>query len=331
MSNNAKKFLRLCQGGDVDGVVSMLDADQGLLEAKDAQGATGLHRAAREGRDDVLRLLLDRGLGANVVDNKMVTALHEACSNARLGCAKLLLERGAATNRHKANSSLQTGGFTPLHCAAANGHYELAELLIQHDGCGVAGRDRAGECPLSSAVRSDNSRLVALLLDSGAVPYIQSLNGRTCLHVAALHGRREIARILLEHARGEAREAELLLAADCGGSLAAHEAAAGGHVDMLEVLVDAGTPIDSEDSGGRTPLQVAGEERRREAAEWLIRKGALKHIEHDQVKLALEGTGHDEDLPHSFLHQAIVKVGQTPKHVRALLAYLKFQTRDPRL
>lgn len=164
-----KKFLRLCQGGDMEGVKSMLDADESILGCRDAQGASGLHRAAREGHTEMLQVLLERGLGANSVDQKMVTALHEACSNGRLDCAKILLGRGAGTDRHKANSSLQTGGFTPLHCACSHGHLELAELLIEH-GASVTGRDRAGECPLSSAVRSSNDKLVSLLLSKGALP-----------------------------------------------------------------------------------------------------------------------------------------------------------------
>lgn len=77
------------------------------------------------------------------------------------------------------------------------------------------------------------------------------------------------------------------------------------HVSF-DCFMQRGTPIDIEDAAGRTALQMAGEERQRDAVRWLLANGASKHKNHAQVVAALLGGA--EDAPHSFLQQAIVKV-----------------------
>lgn len=287
------------------------------LEERDAQGACGLHRAARSGHATVVKMLLDMGMNANAIDKKMFTPLHEACSNGHVDCARVLLDAGAKTNMHKANCSLTNGGFTPLHSAAANGHAACIQMLLERGG-DVFGGDRAGECPLHSAVRANSLEIVSLLLRSKQHPwaFIRSRNGRTPLHVAALHGRKECAELLLQNAQqcqAEGAILGLVMTADCGGCVPLHEAAAGGHIDLLQVLVENGTPIDVCDSGGKTALQVAGEERQEAAARWLIAHGAVKHAAHAQVEAALSGA--DEGQPQSFLQQAIMKVSPAARRI----------------
>jgi hypothetical protein len=67
-----------------------------------------------------------------------------------------------------------------------------------------------------------------------------------------------------------------------------------------------GTPIDVADGGQKTPLQISGEERQRDAAMWLVDHGAVTHKEHPLVLDTL--AGNEEKAPNSFLQQAIVKV-----------------------
>jgi ankyrin repeat protein len=60
---------------------------------------TALHRAALEGRLDVVKLLLERGVEIDVTNNNRRMALLMAALNSHLEVVKLLLSKGAMQNR----------------------------------------------------------------------------------------------------------------------------------------------------------------------------------------------------------------------------------------
>jgi ankyrin repeat protein len=75
-------------------------------------------------------------------------------------------------------------------------------------------------------VRAGALDMVELLLGRGLEPLRASHNGRSPLHVAALHGRAACAAALLRAAAARGAALTLLLHGDCGGALALHEARA---------------------------------------------------------------------------------------------------------
>jgi hypothetical protein len=170
-------------------------------------------------------------------------------------------------------------------------------------------------------VRCDSLETVEWLLAEGLSGLMRSHNGRTPLHVAALHGRLRCARALLFAARSlasapagsqtreeeDGRQKDLVLSADCGGMIAFHEAAAGGHVELLRLLLDAGTQVDHADSKGRTALLCAAEERHYGAVAFLMAEGATAQRQHRQVLAAIAREPQEAETP-SFLTQAIMKV-----------------------
>jgi len=156
--------------------------------------------------------------------------------------------------------------------------------------------------------------------------------GRTPLHVAALHGRLACAKALLAAAikhgpqeqpggSGEGGEGgerdlvkELIMSADCGGMLPLHEAAAGGHQAVIQMLLQAGTPVDEGDAKGRTALLCAAEERHYDVVRELITAGATAQLSHKQVIAALSGEPQEQEPP-SFLQQAIMKVSPVARNI----------------
>eukprot|EP00887_Chlorella_sp_A99_P005549 scaffold1.g5549.t1 len=110
-----------------------------------------------------------------------------------------------------------SSGYTPLHYAAREGHADVAEFLL------ASGAD------INAATRS-----------GGAAP----------LHRAAYTGRAGVVRLLLRHG------ADLSLQ-DADGQTAAHKAAAGGHQDVLAVLLAAAPGLEHvRDSRGRTAADL---------------------------------------------------------------------------
>jgi ankyrin repeat protein len=78
-------------------------------------GGRPLHAAVYQRRDDVVRLLLDRGADVNATDRAGWTALHMAVANGQLALARTLLDAGAGPNaRIGVVAGQQWSGQTPL-------------------------------------------------------------------------------------------------------------------------------------------------------------------------------------------------------------------------
>lgn len=90
---------------------------------------------------------------------------------------------------------------------------------------------------------------------------------------------------LCEHAkRGDAEKVKALLkqgvdieaTTDSTGSTPLHLAAAGGHLDVVKLLLEHGADINAMDRGRSTPLIAALRNKHRELADFLMSKGAQR-------------------------------------------------------
>ena len=140
----------------------------------DMHGRTPLHAASREGRDQVVSLLLDHCVDFNLSDRDGWTALHYASWLGYGVIVGSLLDRGADAN-YRNNL-----GQTPLHLASQQGHDHVVRSLLDHK-VDVNPSDRDGWIPLHLALwQGCTSRDVAslerrnntirLLLNHGADP-----------------------------------------------------------------------------------------------------------------------------------------------------------------
>jgi ankyrin repeat protein len=123
-------------------------------------GFTALHLAAFFGHPDVAALLLERGADIHARSRNRhiptVTPLHSAAAGRRTDVALLLLERGADPNL------TQSGGWTPLHWAAANGDVVLCKALLKAGAKRTAMSDDRTR-PLDFAIEKRHHEVVRLL------------------------------------------------------------------------------------------------------------------------------------------------------------------------
>lgn len=118
-------FARAVIAGNVADVRRLLDDDGGLIDLPVASlgFCSPLLIAAKDGRIDLVKLLIERGANINVTDEKAMTPLMLAARHGHVGTVKLLLDKGA-------NRSLKDQqGQTALGFALDAGHQSVVELL----------------------------------------------------------------------------------------------------------------------------------------------------------------------------------------------------------
>ncbi len=116
-------------------------------DARDRGGIGLLHIAARDGKPEAVKVLLDAGADPNMtVAITNHTPLFYACGHAAAEIIALLAGAGAKLD------AVDAYGWTPLHMAAAHGAYEAVKALVKA-GADVTARDRDGALPSDKARR----------------------------------------------------------------------------------------------------------------------------------------------------------------------------------
>ncbi|KAJ5581706.1 hypothetical protein N7535_000326 [Penicillium sp. DV-2018c] len=247
-SNRAPPLLRAVERDHYEIVRVLLDHGASP-DSADKEGRTALMTAAWKNHADILHLLITRGADVNKRDLRRRNALHNlaADKDCRWGwgheVVSLLLGTECAVDGPDGHDEL---GRTPLHWACASGNLDLAEMLLTKDVC-VDGKwegekvgparaqidavELRGKTALHIATAHDRKDIVSLLLRHGAAINAASDGGWTALHYACDKGREAIVRILLSN--GAQVNAQLL-----NGVTSLHLAAQGGHREVVECLLE---------------------------------------------------------------------------------------------
>ncbi len=122
--------------------------------------------------------------------------------------------------------------------------------------------------PLHAAVLAGDAEALKKLLAGGEKTDVKNWAGTTALHLAAMLGRREIARLLIE--KGANLEARTR-----GGSYAPlHFAAINGRLGVARLLIEKGAKVGAPTAQGRVPLHMAAVDGSGEMIKLLLGKGA---------------------------------------------------------
>lgn len=145
------------------------------LDAEEA--AAELVGCARYGEVDHVRAILARhGSAVGASASSEAGALHAACANGHADVARLLIGPGRAPFRP--NES----GNTPLHWAAANGRVDCVRLLLgapeYRDEVDVLTKNGFGRSALTEGFASKNTELVGLLLEHDSAAEDRLLGGK---------------------------------------------------------------------------------------------------------------------------------------------------------
>lgn len=139
----------------------------------------------------VARLLIEKGINVNIVNNKGYDAFLYAINFGFKDIINLLIEKGTDIKRKNQK------GENALLLSAEGGNYETSKLLIEK-GLKVNTVDNEGITPLMKAVSSLNIDLIKLLIEKGADVNAKTLSGQTVLEISKIDSNEEITNLLIK-------------------------------------------------------------------------------------------------------------------------------------
>jgi len=209
------------------------------------------------GSRDVERVkaLLDQGADVNAMNG---AALYRAVTRERVDIAKLLLARGA-----KANTQC-SAGWTALHWAAARGHTDLVDLILD---AGAPVNPDEGPSALYVAASRGQAEVVILLLGRGASATATDDDGSTPLHAAAEVGHVFSIQLLI----GGGADVN---ARDDTGRTPLFWAIQGHKKDAVVFLLSSGADVNAKTNSGTSLLRCARDIGAPELVDMLVERGA---------------------------------------------------------
>jgi ankyrin repeat protein len=234
---------------------------------------TPLAFAAENGKNDVVKLLLEKGANPNVKDDDDITPILTAVWNhhkeiiTQLIDAKadidarnifgrtsldlavlvqdaelvsLLLERGASIP----NSEVR-GVTNILRQSIHKGLLQITEILLRN-GANPFEVDSQGQTAIHEAVEAANPAFLEALLRNGTKSFPEGFEW-TPLHLAAMVGDTELIRSHKTHAHAK----------DTKGRTALHWATLRGHLEAVEILFGMQTDLKAQDEDGMTALHLS--------------------------------------------------------------------------
>lgn len=229
-------------------VVRVLLQNNARVDVFDEEGKAAIHLAAEQGHQDIVDILLSHKAFVNAKTKLGLTPLHLSARSGSAQLVRLLVET------HQASvDALSLRKQTPLHLAAVGGQLDVCRSLLNLKA-DITAADIHGQTPLHLAAESDHSEVVKLFLrHRPELATLANMEGATCAHIAAAKGSASVIRELLMFSPG----GPLALNNKANGVCPLHLAAAGGHTEVLKVLLEAGASVTEEDLEGMTAIHLA--------------------------------------------------------------------------
>ncbi|KAJ3967105.1 ankyrin repeat-containing domain protein, partial [Lentinula raphanica] len=246
-------------------------------------------------------------LDVNTMSKHFGTALQIAAARGHKDTAELLLQQGAEINA-------QGGHFgTAVQGAAFNGYKNIVEFLVQQ-GAEINTQGGLYSTALQAGADNGHKDIVEFLVQHGADINAQGGYFGTALQAAADNGHKDIVEFLVQ--QGADINAQ-------GGyfGTALQAAAVGGHQDIVEYLVQQGAEINAQGGEYGTALQAAAYWGKKDTVEFLVQQGAEINTQGGQYGTALQAAAYwsQKDTVEFLVQQGAEINAQGGKYVSSFL------------
>ncbi|QYS98021.1 ANK_REP_REGION domain-containing protein [Trichoderma simmonsii] len=256
-------------------IIQLFIENGASVDAENGAGNTALSVAALGGHSKAMQLLLDHNANVETKNNGGATPVSLAAQYGKRRAVQLLIDY---------NADIETKddiGHTPLSHATLNGHVTVIQLLI-YNNANIETEDNQGMTPLYIAIIAGNATAIQLLLNNNANIEAKSTNGVTPLYIAVITGNITTIQLLLDNnANVDTKDINGLtpfaltvmnkasapvnllifrrpsIAEGFEKYTASGQAAAIGDAAIMQLLLDNNSNIETEDTNGITPLNLA--------------------------------------------------------------------------
>ena len=264
---------------DSDSQASDIDNTLPAINEPDVSLDEMLSLACRQGKLDIVQLLLQSGAHVNHRNKAGNTPLLEACSQGHVSVANYLLEHGSKIDaptettldsaltwactlgnssivdtllKKKADVEHRTkDGCTALMFACLAGHKEVAEKLLDSNSEINVESESNKDSPLTFACWKGHFNVVELLLKREANIEHRTKEGFSPLMFAALGGHSKVAHKLLQC------EAQVNVPSGSNNDIPLTSACWKGHHNVVKLLLEYTSNIEHRTKDGCTPLMLA--------------------------------------------------------------------------
>jgi len=278
IKNDINQLMMAAGIGDIAILKLLLDAKPDDLSLKSQKGETVLMYAAYNGHQEMVDLLLAKGVAIDHKDIYGFTALTFASIQGYKHVVKFLLTNGATADQPDIK------GKTPLMFAAENGHKEVVELLLAK-GVAIDYKDIYGRTATMYGANNGYEGIVELLVAKGAVVDQKDNKGISVLMIAAGRGYKGIGTLFLE--KGSAVDQQ-----SNNGLTPLMLAACAGQKNVAKMFLKKGADINKRSTLGWTTLMFAAHKGHKDMVVMLLRKGAIVQQDNVVGSALLEAQSH---------------------------------------
>ncbi|TGJ72390.1 hypothetical protein EYR41_004289 [Orbilia oligospora] len=226
-------------------IMKVMLAGNGVdLELADNTGRTAVLFAAKEGYEDIVRVLIESGANPEAKDHSGEAAILLAVRGGHESIVRILI--GIGVNLEVKNHYDET----PLFIAAQKGYEGIFHLLMESK-TNIKTRDRKRRTILMAAAKGGCEDVVELLIKIGASVEDKDEDGKTALMAAAEGGCENVVELLIESGASVDDN-------DKDGETALWKALDSDEWGVLRMLIDRGADLKVKNRLGKTLLSQLG-------------------------------------------------------------------------
>jgi ankyrin repeat protein len=288
------------------------------------------HALNTSSSDEILQLLIDKGMDINAAVHEGYTPLWFAACKARPNVVTMLLKAGAKVR------TVTADGRTPLTGAAMGSHIDQAEALrvinlLVASGADARAAAKNGSTPLHLAAGHAQSKesaqlLTALIAAGGDVNAADERGITPLFHVATVAQDSAPLHALLE------AKANVDAVDKAGNGVWHHAVRRGGNAYVLQELSNTKADVNLKNKLGRTPLMIACSTYRTDIVEGLITDGAKVDLADNEgwTPLLIAAASQDRKLLTQWMSaEQELLTGKKPK-VEDVAMYAEMMARGAR-